>query len=106
MEDTNGLLTVTAERLDAWIMDVLQPSTEFSDQVKWTTNQICEFLKKDCFLKETNIHVNKTVKVSTGRLRDQPAPLLPPFPLSCCSSSCPASVSPGSPRNGGRRFPR
>ncbi|XP_074458921.1 2'-5'-oligoadenylate synthase 1-like [Larus michahellis] len=62
MEDTNGLLTVTAERLDAWIMDVLQPSTEFSDQVKWTTNQICEFLKKDCFLKETNIHVNKTVK--------------------------------------------
>ncbi|NXW31082.1 OASL1 protein, partial [Phaetusa simplex] len=56
------LLTVTAERLDAWIMDVLQPSTEFSDQVKWTMNHICEFLKMDCFPKETNIRVNKTVK--------------------------------------------
>ncbi|NXV12572.1 OASL2 protein, partial [Cepphus grylle] len=56
------LLTVTAERLDAWIMEVLQPSTDFSNQVKWTMNHICEFLKQDCFPKETNIHVNKTVK--------------------------------------------
>ncbi|NWU59476.1 OASL2 protein, partial [Dromas ardeola] len=56
------LLTVTAEKLDTWIMEVLQPSPDFSDQVKRTMNQICEFLKKDCFPKDTNIHVNKTVK--------------------------------------------
>ncbi|NXY79067.1 OASL2 protein, partial [Glareola pratincola] len=56
------LPTVTAEKLDAWIMEVLQPSPDFSEQVKRTMNQICEFLKQDCFPKETNIHVNKTVK--------------------------------------------
>ncbi|NXN34984.1 OASL2 protein, partial [Rhinoptilus africanus] len=56
------LLTVTAEKLDTWIMEILQPSTHFREQVKWTMNQICEFLKNDCFPKETNIHVNKTVK--------------------------------------------
>ncbi|KAM6387380.1 2'-5'-oligoadenylate synthase 1-like [Pluvialis apricaria] len=43
-------------------MDVLQPSTVFSNQVKQTVKQICDFLKEDCFLKDTNIHVNKTVK--------------------------------------------
>ncbi|NXN75757.1 OASL2 protein, partial [Himantopus himantopus] len=56
------LTTVTANRLDTWIMEVLQPSTDFSNQVKQTVKQICDFLKEDCFLKETNIHVNKTVK--------------------------------------------
>uniref|UniRef100_A0A8C3KND3 2'-5'-oligoadenylate synthetase like n=1 Tax=Calidris pygmaea TaxID=425635 RepID=A0A8C3KND3_9CHAR len=60
----NGLLTVTPNMLDTWIMDVLQPSTDFRNQVKQTIKQICDFLKEDCFPKETNIHVNKTVKVS------------------------------------------
>ncbi|KGL90090.1 2'-5'-oligoadenylate synthase-like 2, partial [Charadrius vociferus] len=56
------LTTVTAKDLDTWVMDNLQPSTEFSNQVKQTVKQICDFLKEDCFLKGTNIHVNKTVK--------------------------------------------
>uniref|UniRef100_A0A8C3KMZ4 2'-5'-oligoadenylate synthetase like n=1 Tax=Calidris pygmaea TaxID=425635 RepID=A0A8C3KMZ4_9CHAR len=54
----NGLLTVTPNMLDTWIMDVLQPSTDFRNQVKQTIKQICDFLKED-------------------------SPLLPPFPLSC-----------------------
>ncbi|NWY61172.1 OASL2 protein, partial [Chionis minor] len=56
------LMTVTANKLDAWIMAVLQPSTDFCEKVKMTVRQICEFLKEDCFLKSTNIHVHKTVK--------------------------------------------
>uniref|UniRef100_A0A8C4TS60 2'-5'-oligoadenylate synthetase like n=1 Tax=Falco tinnunculus TaxID=100819 RepID=A0A8C4TS60_FALTI len=56
----NGLRTVTADRLDSWIMETLQPSTAFSKQVKMTVKQICDFLKEDCF--EGNIHVHKTVK--------------------------------------------
>ncbi|XP_010280784.1 PREDICTED: 2'-5'-oligoadenylate synthase-like protein 2, partial [Phaethon lepturus] len=36
----------------------------FSKQVKQTVKQICDFLKEDCF--ETDIHVHKTVKVSTA----------------------------------------
>ncbi|NXP06508.1 OASL2 protein, partial [Thinocorus orbignyianus] len=56
------LLTVSSKMLDAWIMEVLQPSTDFRNQVKQTMKQICDFLKEDCFPKETNIHVNKTVK--------------------------------------------
>ncbi|NXS91683.1 OASL2 protein, partial [Jacana jacana] len=56
------LLTVTDKRLDTWIMEVLQPSTDFINQVRQTIKQICDFLKEDCFPKETNIHVNKTVK--------------------------------------------
>ncbi|PKU35783.1 2 -5 -oligoadenylate synthase 1-like [Limosa lapponica baueri] len=62
MEAMNRLLTVPPTMLDAWIMEVLQPSTDFITQVKQTIKQICDFLKEDCFLKETNIHVNKTVK--------------------------------------------
>ncbi|NWQ96081.1 OASL2 protein, partial [Burhinus bistriatus] len=56
------LMTVTTNKLDTWIMEVLQPSTAFSDQVKQTVRQICDFLKEDCFPKEINIHVHKTVK--------------------------------------------
>ncbi|NXN21520.1 OASL2 protein, partial [Nycticryphes semicollaris] len=56
------LLTVTNKRLDTWIMEVLQPSTDFISQVKHTVKQICDFLKEDCFLKDTNIHVHKTIK--------------------------------------------
>ncbi|NXK20117.1 OASL2 protein, partial [Arenaria interpres] len=56
------LLTVAPNMLDTWIMDVLQPSTDFRTQVKQTIKQICDFLKEDCFPKETNIHVSKTVK--------------------------------------------
>ncbi|NWW46946.1 OASL2 protein, partial [Pedionomus torquatus] len=56
------LQTVTDKMLDTWIMKVLQPSTDFRNQVKQTMKQICDFLKEDCFPKETNIHVNKTVK--------------------------------------------
>lgn len=100
---TNGLRTVAANRLDGWIAETLQPSTDFCKQVKQTVKQICDFLKEDCF--ETDIHVHKTVKVSTAQLRGRLAPLLPPFPLSRCSTSCPASVSPGSSRNGDRRSP-
>lgn len=61
---TNGLSTVAANRLDGWIAETLQPSTDFCKQVKQTVKQICDFLKEDCF--ETNIHVHKTVKVSTA----------------------------------------
>ncbi|KAM6126305.1 LOW QUALITY PROTEIN: 2'-5'-oligoadenylate synthase 1-like [Phoenicopterus ruber ruber] len=57
---TNGLRTVAANELDGWIADNLQPSTEFSKQVKQTVKQICDFLKEQCF--ETDIHVHKTVK--------------------------------------------
>ncbi|XP_074007946.1 2'-5'-oligoadenylate synthase 1-like [Numenius arquata] len=62
MEAMSGLLMVTDKMLDTWIMEVLQPSTDFRNQVKQTIRQICDFLKEDCFPKETNIHVNKTVK--------------------------------------------
>ncbi|NXE64432.1 OASL2 protein, partial [Calcarius ornatus] len=54
------LRTVTARELDGWIARTLQPSPEFSAQVKRTVWQICEFLKRKCF--EDNIHVQKTVK--------------------------------------------
>ncbi|XP_009981444.1 PREDICTED: 2'-5'-oligoadenylate synthase 1-like [Tauraco erythrolophus] len=57
---TKELKTVTAKELDGWIMEVLQPSTDFSTQVKKTVKEICDFLKEDCF--ETNIRVHKTVK--------------------------------------------
>uniref|UniRef100_A0A8C3VJD5 2'-5'-oligoadenylate synthetase like n=2 Tax=Catharus ustulatus TaxID=91951 RepID=A0A8C3VJD5_CATUS len=57
---TDGLRTVTTKRLDGWIADTLQPSQDFTAQVKETVWQICEFLKRDCF--EDNIHVLKTVK--------------------------------------------
>lgn len=64
MIPTNGLNTVPANRLDSWIMEVLQPSEGFRKQVKETVKQICDFLKENCF--ENNIHVLKTVKVSTA----------------------------------------
>lgn len=64
MTSTNGLKTVSASRLDSWIMEVLQPSEDFRKQVKETVKQICDFLKENCF--ENNIHVLKTVKVSTA----------------------------------------
>ncbi|NWU04368.1 OASL2 protein, partial [Urocynchramus pylzowi] len=54
------LRTVTTRELDGWIANTLQPSTEFSMQVKETVWQICEFLKRNCF--EDDIHVQKTVK--------------------------------------------
>ncbi|XP_030356371.1 2'-5'-oligoadenylate synthase 1-like isoform X2 [Strigops habroptila] len=57
---TNGLRTVATNRLDTWIMETLQPSTDFCRQVKQTVKQICDFLKEDCF--ETGIRVHKTVK--------------------------------------------
>ncbi|KAK2534340.1 2-5-oligoadenylate synthase 1 [Columba guinea] len=60
MTSTNGLNTVPANRLDSWIMEVLQPSEDFRKQVKETVKQICDFLKENCF--ENNIHVLKTVK--------------------------------------------
>ncbi|KAM7011596.1 2'-5'-oligoadenylate synthase 1-like [Passerculus sandwichensis] len=56
----DGLRTVTARELDGWIARTLQPSPEFSAQVKGTVWKICEFLKTKCF--EDNIHVQKTVK--------------------------------------------
>ncbi|NXW53752.1 OASL2 protein, partial [Eurystomus gularis] len=54
------LKMVAANKLDTWIMELLQPSTAFSVQVKQTVKQICDFLKEDCF--ENNIRVHKTVK--------------------------------------------
>ncbi|NWH68758.1 OASL2 protein, partial [Geococcyx californianus] len=54
------LWTVVANKLDSWIADVLEPSTDFTKQVKETVNQICEFLKQKCF--DTSIRVHKTVK--------------------------------------------
>ncbi|NWY75639.1 OASL2 protein, partial [Erithacus rubecula] len=54
------LRTVPIKRLDAWIAETLQPSQEFTTQVRETVWLICEFLKRDCF--EDNIHVLKTVK--------------------------------------------
>ncbi|NXI91281.1 OASL2 protein, partial [Psophia crepitans] len=54
------LLAVPASQLDAWIMDVLQPSTAFRSQVKQTVKMICDFLKENCF--ENGIRVLKTVK--------------------------------------------
>ncbi|KAM6121408.1 LOW QUALITY PROTEIN: 2'-5'-oligoadenylate synthase 1-like [Pterocles gutturalis] len=41
-------------------MEVLQPSTVFSNQVKQAVKKICDFLKEDCF--ESDIRVLKTVK--------------------------------------------
>uniref|UniRef100_A0A8C6NEP3 Ubiquitin-like domain-containing protein n=1 Tax=Melopsittacus undulatus TaxID=13146 RepID=A0A8C6NEP3_MELUD len=52
--------TVASNKLDTWIMETLQPSTEFCRQVKQTVKQICDFLKEDCF--DTDIRVHKTVK--------------------------------------------
>lgn len=82
----DGLRTVDARKLDGWIMEVLQPSTAFCQQVKQTVRQICDFLKEDCF--DGNTRVLKTVKVSAARLRGQPSlcpaalvPALPQFPL-------------------------
>ncbi|XP_056357453.1 2'-5'-oligoadenylate synthase 1-like [Oenanthe melanoleuca] len=57
---THGLRAVTTKRLDAWIAETLQPSQEFTTQVRETVWLICEFLKRDCF--DDNIHVLKTVK--------------------------------------------
>ncbi|NXO82790.1 OASL2 protein, partial [Sitta europaea] len=54
------LRTVTAKKLDGWIADTLQPSPDFTMQVKETVREICEFLKRDCF--GDGIHVQKTVK--------------------------------------------
>ncbi|XP_051483878.1 2'-5'-oligoadenylate synthase 1-like [Apus apus] len=54
------LWTVAANKLDSWIMENLQPSTEFRMQVKETVEQICTFLKECCF--EKSIRVQKTVK--------------------------------------------
>ncbi|NXM56255.1 OASL2 protein, partial [Illadopsis cleaveri] len=54
------LRTVTTKNLDSWIANTLQPSTDFSSQVKEAVGQICEFLKRDCF--GDGIHVQKTVK--------------------------------------------
>ncbi|NXX99699.1 OASL2 protein, partial [Centropus bengalensis] len=54
------LRTVSADKLDRWIADVLQPSPDFTRQVKETVRQMCEFLKRSCF--EGNIRVLKTVK--------------------------------------------
>ncbi|NXW83842.1 OASL2 protein, partial [Alopecoenas beccarii] len=54
------LRTVPANRLDSWIMEVLQPSEDFRAQVKETVKQICDFLKENCF--ENDIRVLKTVK--------------------------------------------
>ncbi|NXM83147.1 OASL2 protein, partial [Oenanthe oenanthe] len=54
------LRAVTTKRLDAWIAETLQPSQEFTTQVRETVWLICEFLKRDCF--DDNIHVLKTVK--------------------------------------------
>ncbi|NXR08473.1 OASL2 protein, partial [Semnornis frantzii] len=53
------LWKVATKKLDHWIMEVLQPSTNFSTQVKETVKNICDFLKEDCF---ENIRVHKTVK--------------------------------------------
>ncbi|NXC05203.1 OASL2 protein, partial [Orthonyx spaldingii] len=54
------LRRVTAKSLDAWIKNNLEPSTDFTRQVKETVWQICEFLKRNCF--GDKIHVLKTVK--------------------------------------------
>ncbi|NXT09523.1 OASL2 protein, partial [Prunella fulvescens] len=54
------LRAVTSRELDGWIANTLQPSTEFSMQVKETVGQICEFLKRNCF--GDDIQVQKTVK--------------------------------------------
>ncbi|NXN11604.1 OASL2 protein, partial [Indicator maculatus] len=53
------LWSVAPNKLDGWIMEELQPSTDFCDQVKETVRKICDFLKEDCF---ENIRVYKTVK--------------------------------------------
>lgn len=79
MAFTNGLRTVTTRSLDTWIANTLQPSQDFTRQVKETVWQICEFLKRDCF--EDGSHVQKTVKVSAAQLGEQLTPLLPPFPM-------------------------
>uniref|UniRef100_A0A8B9S6Y0 2'-5' oligoadenylate synthase n=1 Tax=Apteryx owenii TaxID=8824 RepID=A0A8B9S6Y0_APTOW len=55
----DGLGTVTARGLDAWIAKTLEPSTAFQKQVKQTVKQICDFLKEQCF---EGIRVHKTVK--------------------------------------------
>ncbi|XP_062441478.1 2'-5'-oligoadenylate synthase 1-like [Rhea pennata] len=55
----DGLWTVTAGELDAWIARTLEPSTAFCTQVKQTVKQICDFLKEQCF---EGIRVHKTVK--------------------------------------------
>ncbi|NXX51749.1 OASL2 protein, partial [Tricholaema leucomelas] len=53
------LWKVATNKLDHWIMEVLQPSTNFCTQVKQTVKKICDFLKEDCF---ENVRVHKTVK--------------------------------------------
>ncbi|NWH69366.1 OASL2 protein, partial [Piaya cayana] len=54
------LWEVSATALDDWIARVLQPSQDFTRQVKETVKDICEFLKRSCF--ERNIRVLKAVK--------------------------------------------
>ncbi|KFU88237.1 54 kDa 2'-5'-oligoadenylate synthase-like 2, partial [Chaetura pelagica] len=51
---------VAANKLDTWVMENLQPSTDFTKNVKDTVDKICTFLKESCF--EKDIRVQKTVK--------------------------------------------
>ncbi|XP_074861177.1 2'-5'-oligoadenylate synthase 1-like [Carettochelys insculpta] len=53
------LFQVPAGSLDEWVMLHLQPSEEFTRQVKDAVQRICEFLKVRCF---DDIKVLKTVK--------------------------------------------
>uniref|UniRef100_A0A8B9BCA8 2'-5'-oligoadenylate synthetase like n=1 Tax=Anser brachyrhynchus TaxID=132585 RepID=A0A8B9BCA8_9AVES len=59
------LRDVPAKQLDGWVASTLQPSTAFTLAVKNTVQQICKFLKEQCFEDgsfEDKIRVFKTVK--------------------------------------------
>uniref|UniRef100_A0A8B9TLF8 2'-5'-oligoadenylate synthetase like n=1 Tax=Anas platyrhynchos TaxID=8839 RepID=A0A8B9TLF8_ANAPL len=54
------LWNVSTSELDGWVAATLQPSTDFATAVKKTVQQICDFLKEECF--EDKTRVFKTVK--------------------------------------------
>uniref|UniRef100_A0A493U2S1 2'-5'-oligoadenylate synthetase like n=1 Tax=Anas platyrhynchos platyrhynchos TaxID=8840 RepID=A0A493U2S1_ANAPP len=54
------LWNVSTSDLDGWVAATLQPSTDFATAVKKTVQQICDFLKEECF--EDKTRVFKTVK--------------------------------------------
>lgn len=77
------LWNVSTSELDGWVAATLQPSTDFATAVKKTVQQICDFLKEECF--EDKTRVFKTVKVRAATPIPLQDPVLPGLGLSARS---------------------
>lgn len=85
------LWNVSTSDLDGWVAATLQPSTDFSAAVKKTVQQICDFLKEECF--EDKTRVFKTVKVRAATPIPLQDPVLPGLGLSARSPFSPRRVA-------------